>query len=148
MKTQFTIGVFGIIFDEQGRVLLCHRRDYNLWNLPGGALESGESPLEGVKREVKEETGLNVEVSKLLGVYTKPAHNDIVLAFICKVTGGEITLNNEADKVEYFDIDKIPANTSLKHVGRIKDATQNPKDVLFKVQTGKSSIELIKERKL
>ena len=35
MKSQFTIGIFGIIFDEQKRVLLCHRRDYDLWNLPG-----------------------------------------------------------------------------------------------------------------
>ena len=148
MKTQFTIGVFGIIFDEQGRVLLCHRRDHDLWNLPGGALEAGESPLDGLKREVKEETGLIVEIFKLLGVYTKPVNNDIVFAFICNVTGGKIILNDEADRVEYFEIEKIPHNTSAKQIERIKDAMENPKDVLFKVQTGKSSIELIKERKL
>ncbi|MEK7107431.1 MAG: NUDIX domain-containing protein [Patescibacteria group bacterium] len=148
MKTKFTIGVFGIILDEQERVLLCHRRDYDLWNLPGGALKSGESPLEGVKREVKEETGLEVDVSKLLGVYTKPVNNDIVLAFICTVTGGEISLNDEADRVEYFEVDKIPLNTSSKHIERVKDAIENPKEVLFKVQTGKSSIQLIKEGKL
>ena len=148
MKTQFTIGVFGIIFDEQGRVLLCHRRDHDLWNLPGGALEAGESPLDGLKREVKEETGLIVEIFKLLGVYTKPVNNDIVFAFICNVTGGKIILNDEADRVEYFEIEKIPHNTSAKQIERIKDAMENPKDVLFKVQTGKSSIELIKEGKL
>ena len=55
MKSQFTIGIFGIIFDEQKRVLLCHRRDYDLWNLSGGGLESGESPWEGLKREVRED---------------------------------------------------------------------------------------------
>ena len=48
MKPQFTIGVFGIIFDEQKRVLLVHRRDYDLWNLPGGVLENAESPLNTV----------------------------------------------------------------------------------------------------
>ena len=56
MKSTFTIGVFGIIRDEQNRVLLCLRNDYDLWNLPGGTLEQGESPWQGVIREVKEET--------------------------------------------------------------------------------------------
>src|SRR3989338_3016571 len=148
MKTQFTIGVFGIIFDKQRRVLLCHRRDYDLWNFRGGALESGESPWDGLKREVREETGLIVEVFKLTGVYPKPVNNDIVFAFICNVTDGRIILNDEADRVEYFEIEKIPRNTSAKQIERIKDAMENPKDVLFKVQTGKSSIELIKEGKL
>ena len=58
----FTIGTFAIIFDDQGRVLLCHRRDLDVWNLPGGGLESGELPTEAVLREVKEETGLKVVV--------------------------------------------------------------------------------------
>jgi len=49
----FSIGVFGIIFDVEGRVLLCHRRDYDLWNLPGGGLETGEAPWEGLIREVR-----------------------------------------------------------------------------------------------
>lgn len=44
MKQTFTIGVFGIIRDEQDRVLLVLRNDYDLWNLPGGGLENGEAP--------------------------------------------------------------------------------------------------------
>ena len=148
MKAQFTIGVFGMIFDERGRVLLCHRKDHDLWNLPGGALESGEAPWDGVKREVKEETGLIVDVSKLTGVYSKPDKDDIVLSFLCTRTGGEITLNDEADKIEYFEIDKLPSNTVPKEVERIKDFVQNSEMVFLKVQTGKSSIELIKEGKL
>ena len=48
----FTIGVFGIIIDDKDRVLLCHRRDFDLWNLPGGGVETGESPwvLQGANR--------------------------------------------------------------------------------------------------
>ena len=148
MKAQFIIGAFGIIFDEQKRVLLVHRRDYDLWNLPGGTLEDFESPVNAVKRETKEETGLEVEVSKLLGVYNKESKNDMAFSFLCKVVGGEITLNDEADKIEYFDIDKLPSNTVPKQVERIKDALSNPSEVIFKTQSGKSAIELVKEGKL
>ncbi len=148
MKPQFTIGIFGIIFDEQKRVLLCHRRDYDLWNLPGGTMENGESPWDGLKREVKEETGLEVEISKLAGVYSKPDKNEVVFSFICKKIGGEIRLNDEADKIEFFEIDKLPPNTSPKQAERIKDAITDDGKAIFKVQTGKSSIELINEGKL
>ena len=148
MKGQFTIGIFGIIFDDKKRVLLCHRRDYDLWNLPGGTLENGESPWDGVKREIKEETGLDAEIEILAGVYSKPDKNEIVFSFICKVIGGKITLNDEADKIEYFEIDKLPPKISQKQVERIKDFIENPDKTIYKVQTGKSSIELIKEGKL
>lgn len=43
-KPTFTIGVFAVIFDEKNRILFCHRTDYDLWNLPGGCMEHGETP--------------------------------------------------------------------------------------------------------
>ena len=148
MKAQFTIGVFALILDGQGRVLLCHRRDHDLWNLPGGGLESGESPWDGVKREVKEETGLDVEVEKLCGVYSKEGKDDLGFSFVCKVIGGELTLNEEADKLEYFDVADMPHNTVPKQVERIKDAVSDPDAFFMKVQGGKSTMELLKEGKL
>ncbi len=111
-------------------------------------MESGESPWDGVKREIKEETGLDVEVSKLTGVYSKPDKNEIVFSFICHSIGGEITLNDEADKIEFFEVNELPPNTVPKQVERIKDALTNSDTAIFKVQTGKSSIDLIKEGKL
>lgn len=148
MKTQFIIGAFGIIFDERKRVLLVHRRDYDLWNLPGGTLEDFESPKNAVIREVKEETGLDVEVFNLLGIYNKENKNDMAFSFLCKVVGGEITLNDEANKIEYFEVDKLPTNSVPKQVERIKDALSNSSEVIFKTQTGKSAIEMVKEGKL
>ncbi|MCB9799074.1 NUDIX domain-containing protein [Candidatus Nomurabacteria bacterium] len=144
----FKIGVFAIIFDEEGCVLLCHRNDYDLWNLPGGGLEVDETPEDGVVREVLEETGLEVEVDRLTGVYTKVGKNELVFSFLCRIKGGRLKTTDEADKVEYFSVDQIPKNTSPKQVQRIKDYLETPDKTLFKIQTGASSIELIKQGKL
>jgi len=148
MKQTFTIGVFGIIRDEQNRVLLVLRNDYDLWNLPGGGLEKGESPWQGVIREVKEETGLSVEATRLAGVYSKPDVDEIVFSFECKIIDGELTLNEEAKDLKYFSLQEIPKNTPPKQVERIKDLFESEDETIMKIQTGKSSIELIKEGKL
>lgn len=145
-KNTFTIGVFGIILDEASRVLLCHRCDYDFWNLPGGALESGEAPWDGVVREVKEETGLDVEVTRLFGVYSKPDVDDVVFTFLCTVTGGAVTLNDEADAIEYFAFPDIPKNTAPKQVARIQDVLHNPHATLFRVQQGPSAKDTFKKR--
>lgn len=144
----FKIGVFGIITDNKGRVLLCHRRDHDLWNLPGGRVRAGENPWAALVREVKEETGLEVKTIHLTGVYSKPDKNEIVLSFACQVTGGELALNDEADKIEYFAIRQFPKNTAPKQVERVKDFFSDKNKTHFRVQTGLSSIELIKEGKM
>lgn len=144
----FKAGVFAIIIDSEQRVLLSHRRDYELWNLPGGGLELGESPWDGVVREVKEETGLEVKVVRLAGIYSKPQNNEIVFSFICEINGGELTATIEADKHEYFSVDVLPANTIPKQVERIGDAMSAKETVVLKTQSGSSSIELLKQGKL
>lgn len=145
MKPTFTIGVFGIIRDEQNRVLLVKRCDYDLWNLPGGTLEKGEAPWEGVIREVKEETGFNTEVIKLAGIYSKPKEDDIVFSFECRIVGGQPTLNEEAREIKFFALADLPRNTIPKQVERIKDLFEDNNELAMKIQTGKPSLELIKE---
>ncbi len=135
----FAIGVFAILFDQHGRVLLCHRRDADLWTLPGGGLEHGEAPWAGVVREVKEETGLEVAVERLAGVYSKPEVNEIVFSFVCTVTGGVPTLNDEADGIDYFALESIPPNTSRKQVERVRDIAEGASPVVLKEQRGPSS---------
>lgn len=72
-----------VVTDEHDRIVLIRRRDNDLWALPGGGMELGESIVDTAVREVKEETGLDVEVTGLIGVYTNPHH---VMAY----TDGEV----------------------------------------------------------
>lgn len=60
--------------DEQGRILLIHKVDNNLWALPGGGHDAGEYIAETAVREVREETGVDVEITGLVGLYTNPGH--------------------------------------------------------------------------
>src|SRR5579883_2111615 len=78
--TLFRIGVSALIFQE-GRVLLAHRRDIDWWNLPGGGMELGETVEETLYREVREETGLDVAIEQLVGVYSKPQKQKLFLTF-------------------------------------------------------------------
>jgi ADP-ribose pyrophosphatase YjhB (NUDIX family) len=140
----YIIGAFAIVFDEHGRVLLCHRRDLDVWNLPGGGVESGELPTEAVVRETKEETGLNVVVERLVGVYGKTDKDELVFAFVCRTTGGQLSATDEADECRYFAIEDIPPNTSPKQVERIHDAALGIQPV-FRRQTAPSTRELLRE---
>jgi mutator protein MutT len=142
----FKIGVFAIIFDEQKRVLLCHRRDFDLWNLPGGGLEKGETPWDGVAREVKEEVGLDVEVERLAGIYSKPDKDEVVFSFICRVLGGKISTSEEADEIAFFNFSDLPSNTVPKQVERIHDILVCDTNVILKTQRGPSATAAIKSR--
>jgi len=105
------------IRDEQGRILLLRRSDgVNLWSFPGGAMELGERADEAVIREVREETGLEVEPVALIGVYSSPDFaitypngdqvQPVILFFECQVVGG--TLQPDMEEVlegRYFGSD-------------------------------------------
>ena len=143
----FTLGAFAIIPDSQGRVLLCHRRDMDAWNLPGGGVEPGELPTEAVIREVREETGLQIEIRHLVGVYGKPQRDDLVFAFLCAVTGGILSPTDESDQNHYFAVDSLPANTLPKHVERIHDAMGPGPFPIIRRQVSPSTRDWLEERK-
>ncbi|HEX9074502.1 MAG TPA: NUDIX domain-containing protein [Anaerolineae bacterium] len=143
MSTLFSIGVFAILFDESGRVLLCHRRDMDVWNLPGGGAASREMPTETAIRETREETGLDVVTVRLVGVYSKSDKDELVFTFHCRPIGGELTTSNETDACQYFAIADIPANTLPKHVERIHDALNSEASPIFHRQTLPSMKEFL-----
>lgn len=141
----FSIGAFAIVFDELDRVLLSHRRDLDVWNLPGGGVESGELPTEAAVRETKEETGLDVLIERLVGVYGKGDKDELVFAFACRAIGGQLSATDEADESRYFAIEDIPTNTSPKQVERIQDAIADHSQPVFRIQTGPSTREWLRQ---
>lgn len=68
------VAVAAVVTDDAGRVLMIERSDNHLWALPGGAQEIGESVTDAAKREVFEETGVHIEITDLVGVYSDPRH--------------------------------------------------------------------------
>jgi len=144
---QFNVAAFVVIFDKKGRILLSHRRDLDLWNLPGGGVESGELPIETAVRETREETGLKVKIKELIGVYGKSKRDEVVFLFRGRIKGGELKKTSEADKHKFFKINKIPENTIPKHKERILDAVKKRSNPVFTRQEGMSGRELLKKLK-
>jgi ADP-ribose pyrophosphatase YjhB (NUDIX family) len=83
-----SVSVAGAVVREDGRLLAIRRADNGTWELPGGVLELTEAPEDGVAREVWEETGIQVEVDELTGVYKNTTRGIVALVFRCKPSGG------------------------------------------------------------
>ncbi len=130
----FRIGVFALIFNDDGHILLGHRRDIDWWNLPGGGTELGETVDEALRREVREETGLEVEIEQLTGVYSKPQKQEIVLTFRCRITGGILHPTEETRESRYFAPNALPHNTLPKHRQRVEDALLNSPSAIIRAQ--------------
>ena len=128
------VGCSAVIFDETGqKVLLTRRADNGKWCLPSGHMEAGESAVETCIREVKEETGLSVQVKRLVGVYTNPHRlleypdgnkfHLVALSFEAEVIGGELTTSDETTAFGYFTLAEIYELDMLQiHIERIEDA--------------------------
>lgn len=122
--------VAGYISNEEGDILLQKRKDKNIWGLPGGAIELGESLELAVKREVKEETGIDVSVDKLIGVYSNyfdeypngDKAQTITTLFQLNIVGGELSCEDEETiELKYFSLDNIPTLVNKQHNDFIKD---------------------------
>jgi 8-oxo-dGTP diphosphatase len=119
-----TLGVFAAILDGNGRIL-CVRMNYaaRAWTTPGGRVEVGESPFAALRREVLEESGLNVVEDGLVGVYFKPLKDDLVLLLRARVLGrNPWQPNDEISEMGYFGRDELPEPMGLGARTRIIDA--------------------------
>lgn len=122
--------VGGCIFNERGEVLLQRRGDFNKWGFPGGAIELGETPQMATVREVKEETGLDVKVSKLIGIYTDcdieypngDKAQSLLIAFDLEVISGEMFCDkDETLELKFFSLDNMPKLFCKQHEDLLYD---------------------------
>ena len=114
---------------DEGKVLLTKREDFEVWCLPGGGVEDGESLAEAAIREAKEETGLDVELTRLVGVYSRRGggmHDVHAVLYAAKPVGGELrTQPHETIEVAFFPFDQLPNELLFGHRKRIHDAIQD-----------------------
>jgi ADP-ribose pyrophosphatase YjhB (NUDIX family) len=120
-------GASAVVLDEAGRILLHRRDDNELWSIPGGGMEVGERIADTVVREVREETGLEVEPEAIVGIYSNPQHvveygdgeirQQFSVCFACRLVGGELATSDESLEVGFFtpaEIEAMPVHESIR----------------------------------
>jgi ADP-ribose pyrophosphatase YjhB (NUDIX family) len=121
------VAVTAFIQDASGRLLLIRRTDNDLYAIPGGALELGETLTETVQREVMEETGIDVQVTGMIGVYSDPEHvieftdgevrQEFSICFRANPTGGELRTSDESKEVLWVaptELDGLNIHESIR----------------------------------
>ncbi|MFE9558842.1 NUDIX domain-containing protein [Streptomyces sp. NPDC006703] len=121
-----------VVIDGMGRILLQRRSDNGMWALPGGTMHLGESLPDCAVRETREETGIEVEVTGIVGTYTNPRHvfayddgevrQEFSICFLARPVAGQLAVSEESTDVRWFEphqIDTLPMVASIRK--RIND---------------------------
>ena len=119
--------VTAVVTDDSGRLLLIHKTDNDLWALPGGGHDIGEFVAETVVREVREETGIEVKVVAVTGLYTDPGHvmayddgevrQQFSICFRARPVGGTVRTSEESKEVRWVDpadLDELRIHPSMR----------------------------------
>ncbi|MFF4382011.1 NUDIX domain-containing protein [Kitasatospora sp. NPDC001547] len=126
---RLVVAASAVVTDPDGRILLQRRTDNGLYALPGGTMDLGESLPDTAVREVREETGLDVEITGLVGTYTDPRHviaysdgevrQQFNVCFTARITGGDLRISGESTDLRFIapsDIEELP----MHHTQRLR----------------------------
>jgi ADP-ribose pyrophosphatase YjhB (NUDIX family) len=115
-----------VVIIEENKVLLTKRRDFEVWCLPGGEVEDGESLVQAAMREALEEVGLQVQLERLIGIHSRSQWHMMgghMAVFAARVIGGELSLQPaEVLEARYFGGDELPMELLLGHRQQALDA--------------------------
>ncbi len=136
-------GVRGLIFNDRKEVLLELQAHFNTWSLPHGCVDVGDSALDALKREVKEETGLSITSAEPFGLYTDPKYSvtypngdqvqTFTVAFLVKSWTGELIIDGEEVlELGFFPLDKLPEPIYDIHLDTILDYQRSPEAFVMK----------------
>ena len=132
-RTRTRIGVGVLVMDARGRLLLERRSDCGWWGLPGGRIEPGETIEQTARREVQEETGLDIVVTGLVGVYSDPAgrivtypgdHCSVHLidaVVSAKIVSGTLCPSAESLELRFFSLETLPEDIVPPAVAPVTD---------------------------
>lgn len=117
-----SVSVAGVVVNDEGQVLVIRRRDNGEWQPPGGVLELNETIEDGLRREVREETGIEIAPGPLTGVYKNMSLGVIALVFRCTPRGGHPQPGDETEQVLWMSLDQVEGAMSPAFAVRILDA--------------------------
>lgn len=110
VEPRFTVTAGAVVLDETGRVLLLEHvfRAGNGWGIPGGFLERGEQPEDALRRELREEIGLELAEAELAFVRTLKRPAQVEVIFRCRASGAMGSRSMEIKHAEWFELDRLP----------------------------------------
>lgn len=109
VRPLFLVAVAALIFDEQGQILLFkHTYRKFEWGIPAGGLEQREQPADAILREFFEETGMQIQIKKLLTVLSLREANHVTIVYLCKIVSGTFKESSEISEMKYFDVNALP----------------------------------------
>ena len=129
-----------IVVNDQGEILMIRRTDNGNWAVPGGAIDLGESMTDAAIRETREESGIDCEITGLVGIYTNPRHvilytsdgevrQEFSIVLTARAIGGAPTRSDESSEVRWVsrdDLDSYSMDRSMRlridhfHAGRVR----------------------------
>jgi len=123
MKDLSRVLVVALVFICKDDAILLVRQNYGkgYWSLPGGVMEAGESIDQTAIREVKEETGLEVRLKRVVGLYSKPSESALAVTFEGEVVGGRLQAAHEICECDYFPMDQLPRPIRAHLRQRVQD---------------------------
>ena len=116
--------IVALVFIRRGKEILLvkQKKGEQVWSLPGGVVEAGESVHQAAVREVREETGFAVLIQRLVGLYSKPSEESVAVTFEATIIGGDLRPNREEiAECKYFALDDLPQHTRDHFRQRVED---------------------------